>query len=543
MTDLVLHSRALIVLAVADPEDPQAVDAVRQLWENNENFAMYSPLARWHLTSSFPTREELSEELARTRGGGTLLIRARERPRAPDADRPSVYQAFLFVDHDLLGVLAMLAPGEDGTDCWEDLDRRWSEHLGQFSSQRLLGLHHVYTALADARPSESAGTPDGDDTLASDDTVTATAALLARDIPGLRDGPWQRRWQRTAEGLLVWHPEPGRPGRAPARDRRIAVLAATENEDVLDEWLWQPPDLHTLAPFVRYLVHAGKMRRQMTAYLEGRDVGELRRVLSAQCDQLTSLHRQFIENESAVLFHALLRSQALLKNLQAGETGLVRTLTLRRSALRTVEVALHSMEEAVTLPAEVRPHCMFDADRRAGTRFRRMVEDDCAYLSDLREQVSEIVRITETTIVSRLSQREQRLALLQTAFLGALLMGLAVVQALTYHVPAPGYLQTPLIAFLSVLALTVPLAASRAAAGRTAPPPVPGPLAHVDWAVGLVLGATSGWLLISALRTVTASGPAPPWLSLTGAAVAATAVAAAGRYRRRAHQTRRRGAP
>jgi hypothetical protein len=55
--------------------------------------------------------------------------------------------------------------------------------------------------------------------------------------------------------------------------------------------------------------------------------------------------------------------------------------------------------------------------------------------------------------VSRLNLREQRLALLQTAFLGALLMGLAVVQALSHHVPAPGYLHAPLIAFFSVLAL------------------------------------------------------------------------------------------
>jgi hypothetical protein len=142
--------------------------------------------------------------------------------------------------------------------------------------------------VAGRRQDLFAGSPD------AEGAVTAAAALLTRDIPGLRNGPWQRRWQRPAEGLLVWHPEPGRPGRAPARDRRIAALAATEAEDVLDEWLWQPPDRHTLAPFVRYLVHAGKMRRQMAAYLEGRDVGELRRLLAAQCDQLAGLHRQFI---------------------------------------------------------------------------------------------------------------------------------------------------------------------------------------------------------------------------------------------------------
>ncbi|WP_144440771.1 CATRA conflict system CASPASE/TPR repeat-associated protein [Streptomyces roseifaciens] len=529
-----LHSRALLVLAVADPEDPRAVAAVRRLWENCESFAMHAPLARWHLNASFPTQQELAEELGHTRGGGTRLIRARERPREPDVGRPSVHQAFLFVEHDALGVMAMLAPGEDETDSWADLDRRWSEHLGQFPSERLLGLHHIYTALADALTSEPVGTPGGDSTLASEDAVAATATLLARDIPGLRDGPWQRRWQRTAQGALVWHPEPGRQGRAPVRDRRIAALAATEAEGPLDQWLWQPPDRHTLAPFVRYLVHAGMMHRQMTVYLEGRNFGELRLLLTTHCDQLTRLHRQFIENESSALFEELLRSQALLKSLQVGETGLVRTLTLRRSALRTVEIALHSMEEAVALPAEVRPYSMFDADRRAGTRFRRIVEDDCAYLSDVREQVSEIVRITETTIVSRLNRREQRLALLQTAFLGALLMGLAAVQALTYHVPAPGYLQTPLIAFLSVLALAVPLAASRVAAGRAAPPPVSGPLANVDAAVGIALGATSGWLLITALRMVTGAGPTPPWLSLVAAAAAATAVAAADRYRRRA---------
>ncbi|WP_189943491.1 CATRA conflict system CASPASE/TPR repeat-associated protein [Streptomyces aurantiogriseus] len=543
MTGLVLHSRALLVLAVADPEDPRAVDAIRRLWENCERFAMRAPLTRRHLDASFPTREELAEEIARTRDGGTRLIRARERPRAPDAAKPSVYQAFLFVEHDVLVFSALLAPGEDETDSWADLDRRWSEHLGPVPSERLLGLHHVHTALADAVTSPSAGTRDEDGALASEEAATAAAALLARDIPGLRDGPWQRRWQRTAEGALVWHTDPGGRGRVPARDRRIAVLAATEAEGSLDEWLWQPADRYTPAPFVRYLVHAGKMRRQMAAYLEGRDIGELRHRLTAQCDQLAGLHRQFIEHESAALFEELLRSQALLKNLQVGETGLVRTLTLRRSALRTVEIALHSMEEAVALPAEVRPYSLFDADRRAGARFRRMVEDDSAYLSDLREQVSETVRITETTIVSRLHRREQRLALLQTAFLGALLMGLAAVQALSYRVPAPGYLQAPLIAFLSVLALALPLAASRVAAGRAAPPPVSGPLARVDTAVVLALGATSGWLLTTALRTVTASGPAPPWLSLTAASAAVMAIAAGGRYRRRSREARRRSAP
>lgn len=538
-----LHSRALLVLAVADPGDPRSVGAVRQLWENCENFAMHAPLARWHLDTSFPTGEELEEQLARTRGGGTRLIRARERPRAPEVGKPAVYQAFLFVEHDVLGVMAMLAPGEDETDSWADLDRRWSQHLEPFPAERLLGLHHVYTALVADPTAESAGTAHGNGTLASEDAVAA-AALLVREIPGLRDGHWQRLWQRTAEGTLVWHAQQGGQGRLPARDRRLAALAATEAEGALDEWLWQPPDRHTLAPLMRYLVHAGKMRRQMAVYLEGRDFGELRRLLTEQCDRLAGLHRQFIENESAALFGELLHSQALLKNLQVGESGLVRTLTLRRSALRTVEIALHSMEQAVALP-EVRPYSMFDADQRAGALFRRVVEDDSAYLSDIREQVSEIVRITETTIGSRFNRREQRLALLQTAFLGALLMGLTAVQALGYHVPVPGHVQTPLIAFLFVLALTLPLTASRVAAGRAVPPTVSGPLAHIDAVAGLGLGASSGWLLITALWAVTASGPVPPWLSPATATTAATAVAAVGWYRQRqrARGPRGRGAP
>ncbi|MEV5433423.1 CATRA conflict system CASPASE/TPR repeat-associated protein [Streptomyces sp. NPDC052701] len=543
MTDLVLHSRALLVLGVADPGDPQAVDAVRRLWENCGNFAMHAPLTRWHLDASFPAREELAEELARTRGGGTRVIRARERPRAPDVDKPAVYQAFLFVAHDVLGVMAMLAPGEDETDSWAELDGRWSAHLEQFSSERLLGLHRIYTALAAPVTSESAGTSDGNGVLVPEAAAAAAAALLARDIPGLRDRRRQRLWQRTAEGALVWHVDPGGQDSIPVRDRRIAVLAAAEAESALDRWLWQPPDRHTLAPFVRYLVHAGKMRRQMAAYLDGRDFGELRRLLIEQCDQLARLHRQFTENESAALFEELLHSQTLLKNLQLGESGLVRTLTLRRSALRTVEIALYSMEQAVALPDEVEPSSMFGADRRAGALFRRMVEDDNAYLSDIREQAGEMVRITETTIVSQLNRREQRLTMLQTAFLGALLMGLAAVQALTYRVPAPGYLQTPLIVFLSALALAVPLAASRVAAGRVAAPALSGPLSHADSAVGIALGAASGWLLITALWTLTASAPAPPWFSLAAAAVATTAVAAVCWHRRRIRGSRRPGAP
>jgi hypothetical protein len=543
VTSLALHSRALLVLAVADPEEPQAVDAVRRLWENCESFAMHAPLARWGLEMPFPAQQKLAEELARTIGGGTQLIGARERPRIQGDDRPSLYQAFLFIEQDLLGVMAMLAPGDDEVGSWEDLDRRWSEHLGPFSAEPLLGLHYVYSALTAAPGADARDTRDGERVLASEDSAAAAAVLLARDLPGLQDRTRQQRWHRTAEGVLVWHAEPSRQDRLPARDRRIAALADAEAEGALDEWLWQPRDRHMLAPFVRYLVHAGRMRRQIDAYLQGRDFGQFRRLLTERCDQLARLHRRFIENESAALFDELLRSQALLKNLQVGETGLVRTLTLRRSALRSVEIALHSMEEAVPLPAEVRPDSLFDADRRAGTRFRRMVEDDCAYLGDVREQVSEMVRIAETTIVSRLNRREQWLALLQTAFLGALLMGLAAVQALGYHVPAPGYLQTPLIAFLSVLALAVPLAASRVASGRAAPPPVSGPLARIDAAVGLTLGATSGWLLVTALWTVVGAGPTPPWLSLVAAAAATMAVAAAGWYRRRARDARRCDAP
>ncbi|GGQ19935.1 CATRA conflict system CASPASE/TPR repeat-associated protein [Streptomyces roseolilacinus] len=541
MADPVLHSRALLVLAVADPEDPRAVDAVRQLWENCEHFAMSAPLARWRLDTSFPTGEELDEQLARTRGGGTRLIRARERSRARGADRPAVHQAFLFVEHDVLGFMTMLAPGENEVDSWADLDRRWSRHLGPLPAERLLGLHHVYTALVADPTAGPAGAPHGNGTLVSEDGVAAAAALLAQEIPGLQDGHWQRLWQRTAGGTLVWHARQGGQGRLPARDRRLAALAATEAEQALDEWLWQPPDRHTLAPLVRYLVHAGKMRRQMAVYLEGRDFGELRRLLTEQCDQLAGLHRRFTENESAALFGELLRSQALLRNLQVGESGLVRTLTLRRSALRTVEIALHSMEQAVALP-EIRPHSMFDADLRAGALFRRVVEDDSAYLGDVREQVGEIVRITETTISSRFNRREQRLALLQTAFLGALLMGLAAVQALGYRVPMPGHVQAPLIAFLFVLALALPLAASRVAAGRAAPATVSGPLARIDAAAGLGLGASSGWLLVTAVWTVTASGPVPPWLSLTASATAALAVAGAGWYRRRVRSPRGRGA-
>ena len=86
-----------------------------------------------------------------------------------------MHQAFLFVEHDVLVAMAMMAPGEAETDSWAHLDERWSEHLGQFPSGRLLGLHHVYTALVDAPPSGTAGVPGGDGNLLADGTSQPVA--------------------------------------------------------------------------------------------------------------------------------------------------------------------------------------------------------------------------------------------------------------------------------------------------------------------------------------------------------------------------------
>jgi hypothetical protein len=170
------------------------------------------------------------------------------------------------------------------------------------------------------------------------------------------------------------------------------------------------------------------------------------------------------------------------------------------------------------------------------------LEDDRLYLDAARERATEVARITDALVNHRLAdldevarRQQERLSLLQTSFLGALLMGLAAIQALGYTVSSLKPVQGPVIAVLMALALCLPTAVLRLSATAVDGAPF-GVADHLGLAA---LGAAVGWLATSVVSVTVLERLAEPSWTIPVAAVGALLAAAAGGLRSRQIARRR----
>jgi hypothetical protein len=387
--------------------------------------------------------------------GDPRPLAARQRPGA------AIEQALVLRAHDVISLVVMLAPEPSSRIGWQQLDQRWSAVTRDAPPGAVLGEARLYLALLncdhDTRAAGRSGHRSTRGTSESRRIVTTAARDVRAAMPASPDAQerWWRHGSTTRQGFALWEassPEDARP------ERRIAVIATEERETALDEWVWTGGDA-VLPPFGRYLLHAAKVRYELRVHAGGQEVRQLRNRADAQVDDLLGLLAREDEPGSAPESEEnLIAASTRLLAVQAGSAGLVHAGTRLREMRRTVQIATANMAAALG-PGSAEAGPLAD-DRALADWFAQQLDDDALYLEAARERTRDVAAVTATVVQHHLQQRQEdarrrqeRFNLLQTAIIGAVIVGLTAVQALSYQLPLPGPVKPPVIAALGAIAL------------------------------------------------------------------------------------------
>lgn len=466
---------------------------------------------------------------------GPEPVAARQR-----LDGVAVEQALVLRAHDVYCLVVMLAPAPSSGTSWRQLDDRWAAVAGNVPPGAILGEARLYLALV-SHPQETPaadgqnrlrapGIPEGQHIM----TFAAPAVRTAMPAPPHAREQWWRRGSVTSQGFALWEASPPDDSR---RERRIAIIAAREREKALDAWAWTGGD-PALPPLGRYLLHAAKIRYELRVHAGGQQIRQIRDQADARVDDLLGLlARQDQPGTAAASEENLIAASTRLVMAQAGSAGLVHAATRLREMQRTVQIAAANMASALGLgPAEAGP---LADDRDLAAWFAQQLDDDALYLEAARERTRDVAAVTSTVIQHRLQQRQEagrqrqeRFNLLQTAIIGAIVMGLTAIQALSYQLPLPGSVKPPVVAALGATALLLASIVVRLTlpSGRQ-------PLAWLSYtAAGLTVAAFT-WLAVAWASLEVLHKPATPAttriLAATGFAVATAAAYAAATRRSR----------
>lgn len=509
----------------ASADDDSAHAYLDDLWQACQALGMTSPITGLpfpapHLPAIPGHTRDLEILAAAERGGGT-----------------SVHSAFVFAEHDTVGLIALLAPNDthSGLEQWNDLLTEWTTALASTGRpgagpppDGILGEFHVFEALRrrafgvnDQTACEAIrryGPP-------AAGTGLGTGTGTGTGHPA--DGIWWRGFDRTDHGFDVW-----RPDEDPAHDivSHLYVLAPAVLEAELDAWAWAVDGESGLRPLTRYLLHAAKVRYEARQYAAA-DPMPVRVEVS---DRHTRELLRELEPAAAgtpIALGRVLRAAALLDRTQLGPQGMTWTITGLRQLSRTVAIAAATMR--IHAPAVHRQGpgtCWPEADLAVAEALIAQAESDQVYLETTHER-AEAARLLATTIVDRaFDDRRGKLTLIQGSVLGAAATALAAVQSFAYHVPLSRFLQSPTIAVLTALALAVPLTVLRWAGVRAT--------TSYAWlasgAAGLV-GASLCWLVTVLVRRHLDQGPLPVAVTLPCAAVSGLIAYGASRWLTRRH--------
>ena len=255
---------------------------------------------------------------------GPGLLAAAERAGA------SVWQAFAWADHGILGLTVMMAPPRD-RDCpgaWTDLEQAWTEAVTGRARDGVLGETRIFLALL-ARP--SGGSPGRHDPEGG-----PVPGLVRAAAPGPSNPGWWQHWDTVPLGapgeIGVWEIGPGT--RDARSTRRLAAVAPAESERQADEFLWTTGD-GTHTPLARHLMHAARLRYQIRVFDDGKRSRQLRDELDLVAGRLAD------EPDPA----------GDLARLRRGH-GAAITLRARLDAMRhAVALIEENMRMALNLPA------------------------------------------------------------------------------------------------------------------------------------------------------------------------------------------------
>jgi len=394
----------------------------------------------------------------------------------------------------------MLAPEPSAGISWHQLDQRWSAAAWDTPPEAVLGEARLYLALLgcdhDTRAADGSGRGSAPGRSESRNIVRSAAQTMCAAMPASPAARewWWRRATATRQGFALWEASSPEDSR---RERRIAVIAAEERETAVSEWVWTRGDA-VLPPFGRYLLHAAKIRYELRVHASGQEVRKLRDQADTRCNELLGLLARKDKPGSAPDSEdSLIVASTRLVAVQAGSAGLIQAATGLREMRRTVQIATANMAAALgSGAAEVGP---LADDRRLADWFAQQLDDDALYLEAARERIRDVAAVTATVVQDRLQRRQEdarrrqeRFNLLQTAIIGAVIVGLTAVQALGYQLPLPGPVKPPVIAALGAIALLLASIVVRLtlSSGRQ-------PLAWLSYtAAGLTVAALT-WLAVA----------------------------------------------
>lgn len=464
------------VPVVAEPGETSPLDHLARLWD---------ACGRLGMTAAF--------------GGLPLPAEPFSGPAVPAADftvlaaatreaGPGLHAAFLFAEHDVLGLVALLAPNDldAGPQQWNTLLDDWmaattGAGVTGPAPDGILGEFRVFTALYRNESPRSR---------------QSTAELVRRHAPssGEADGTWWRGHDVTEHGFSVWRTGRGDPGDVLTH---FCVLAPLRAERALDEWAWAAEGESGLRPLTHYLMHAAKAGYEARRYDEfvSRDPLQARRAGSDR--EALALLRALEPSASGepVSLKAVLDAAAELDRTQLGPQGALWTITRHRELARTVAIAIANMRLHAPRLRRVGDGTTWPGrDLAAAESLIAQIENDQEYLSAARER-AEAARAAATAVTDRaLNEYRNRLSLVQTSVLGSVLTALTVVQTLDYHLPLPRAAQSPTILVLTAVALFLPLAVLRQAAISA----VTLPYRWIDTLAAGLLGSSLCWLALTA---------------------------------------------
>jgi hypothetical protein len=380
-----------------------------------------------------------------------------------------------------------LAPDPAAPRSWPDLQARW-ERVTEAATDQPVGS----TRLLLARLATAGAVLDPDQL---DGAVGTDLAVDVRGTGVLRAAP-------PLGPFAVWEAPLPTEQDVLRRHRRLVVVAGHDRERQLSAWVWRSR-IAVAPPLARYLGVAARARH----VLRTRPRGDVDALLGA-AEQATTAIRALVAG-SAGRDPEVPELAATLRPLQALQVGTV-DLAGRASELRDVGRRLVVEQRNLSAlagdePVDTSGPGPFADDHRLIEAGVQQYEHDAAFLDAAAVRARDVAAVADQLLQRGLQRRQEQVTVRLSGVVGALLMGLAAIQALQFTVPLPPAAQGPLIALLTTVALFVPLVVARG----------PDPHRSIGTDAGVAgsagAGLASALWLASATGAMTVPSAALPW--------------------------------
>jgi hypothetical protein len=324
-------------------------------------------------------------------------------------------------------------------------------------------------------------------------------------------------WQEAADAIgepeakLVGVPRPGSHllelRGVNSGIRTIALVAPELEENEIDSLVW-PEAIGFLPPVPSYLREAFKLADETSA------LDKQHRPISERRSALVNGVSALFDNPKPETAEEDLRRLQWRAALVAADEARLRVQALTADAI----IANMAVADSWPLATDLTTARWLAAEITA--------EADRSHQAvALAEPIARAVEASNNAKLRELSERTHYLITVQASVIAAVLLVLGAAQTTEYDWPTALFLKLPLIVTLGLAALIVPIWATQR---PTADHPKRRPPRWLA-APAVALGASTGWLVASAMSELAAGRPAPTLVSIGAAVFAGGLVAAAAR--------------